>query len=732
MLGYPSVYEAADHVEQILDSDCIALEGIDEHLTQNMHLAGAHEKDLTLLPPGDGWLLLEFGGDTTDEADAKARALMDRLADLDDAPSMKLYDDEREEAHLWEVRESGLGATAFVPGLDDRWSGWEDAAVPPARLGGYLRDFRQLMDDHDLDASLYGHFGDGCVHCRISFDLRTPDGIENYRRFTDAAADLVVSYGGSLSGEHGDGQSRGELLPKMYGDDIIDAFRRFKTLFDPDGLMNPGKVVDPYSRSANLRLGTDYAPWEPETVFTYPDDEHRFSRAALRCVGVGKCRRDDGHGTMCPSYMVTHEEQHSTRGRAHLLFEMLQPDSDLDGWRDESVAEALDLCLACKGCKTDCPVSVDMATYKAEFQSHHWQGRLRPPAHYALGLIRYAARVAAHVPGLANTVLTAPVVSDLVKRAAGIATQRPAPTFAAETFREWYLRRGSEAPAGAETVMLFPDTFSDHLEPTVAQAAVRVLERAGYRVVLPPPVCCGRPLYDYGMLGLAQRHLDQLVDTFRDHVRAGGHVVGLEPSCIAVFRDELRDLRHDDEDAQRLATQTVTLAEFLVDVVDHQPTRLPDRRAIVQRHCHQEATAGFEAERELFDRLGLDWEFIDGGCCGLAGSFGFEAGDKYEVSVAAGERKLIPTVRDADPSTLVLADGFSCRTQISHLQDQRRALHLAEVLDLADRGDVPAHLPESASPPPATPRFTRKDAVAISVATAGLGLLALWRRSRRG
>ena len=732
VLAYPSIAEAGDHVPAILDSGCIALEGIDEQLTGSVRAAGLRGPDGADLPDGDGWLLLEFGGETQADADGQARALVDRLTARPDAPQTVHYTDPADAVRLWQVRESGLGA-AFGPGREARWPGWEDAAVPPERVGAYLRDFRDLLDAHDLRANLYGHFGDGCIHCRISFDLTSADGVEAYRRFTDEAADLVLRYGGSLSGEHGDGQARGDLLGKMFGDELVDAFRRFKGLFDPDGLMNPGKVVDPHSRTADLRLGPDYAPWEPETVFHFPDDDHRFSRATLRCIGIGRCRRDDGHGTMCPSYMVTHDEQHSTRGRARLLFEMLQPDADLDGWRDASVADALDLCLSCKACQTECPAEVDIATYKAEFGYHHWKGRVRPRSHYALGLVRYALRGAAWVPGLANTLLKAPVVSDVVKRAAGVARERPAPPVASPTFRDWYARRGSLADPGAEPVLLFPDTFTDHLEPQVAQAAVRVLEHAGYRVVLPPPVCCGRPLYDHGMLDLAQRHLDQLVDTFRDHVRAGGYVVGLEPSCIAVFRDELCDLRHEDADALLLADRTLTFAEFLVDVADHHPARRLRRKAIVQRHCHQAATAGFAADSELYDRLGLDWEFLDSGCCGLAGSFGFTAGDRYDVSVAAGERVLLPAVRAADPATLVLADGFSCRAQISHLQDDRRALHLAEVLDLTLRGDVPDDRPERGVPVPDARRLTPRDAAvlgAVGAAVAGIGAL-LWRGGRR-
>ena len=676
VLGYEDIWHAADHVMEIRDLGAIALEAVDVTLIRDMKLMHTHEQDIAMLPEGKGWLLVEFGADTRAESDEMARKCMDRLAKENDAPKMKLLDQQPNENRLWQVREGGLGATAFNPMEADHWEGWEDAAVHPEKLGGYLRDFRDLLGRFGYDTSLYGHFGDGCVHCRINFDLRSAGGIAKWREFVDEAADLVVSYGGSLSGEHGDGQSRGELLPKMFGDELVQAFREFKAIWDPRNRMNPHKVVDPYPVVSNLKLGADYAAREVDTFFSYPEDGGQFAHAAMRCVGAGKCR-DIESGTMCPSYMVTLDEQHSTRGRTRILYEMLQGDVIKDGFRSAEVEEALDLCLSCKGCKGDCPVSVDMATYKSEFLAKHFKRRLRPRAAYSMGLINIHARLAARMPRLANLLAR----QGFVKRLGGIAPQREMPKFAQQTFKDWFAARACPNP-GAQPVVLFADTFNNHLHPQVAQAATRVLEAAGYRVVVPEaPLCCGRPLYDYGMLPTAKRYLGQLLAGLQPWIREGVPVVGIEPSCVAVFRDELPAMLPQNQDATRLTMQTLTLAEFLErHAPGWDPPRL-EERAIVHGHCHQKAVMGMSAEQALYERMGLDFELLDSGCCGLAGSWGFEDGH-YELSVEIGERRLLPAVRDCGESTLVLADGFSCKTQVEQLTG-RHALHTAEVVALA-------------------------------------------------
>jgi FAD/FMN-containing dehydrogenase/Fe-S oxidoreductase len=730
LVGFEDVFAAAAAVPRAREHRPVALEGFDDVLVENNRKLRMNVDTLDRLPEGEGWLMVEFGGHTKDEADEKARALMTAMSKQAGVTGMELLDEPHREQEIWEVRESGLGATAFVPGQPDAWEGWEDSAVPVDHLSDYLREFRGLLDRYGYRTALYGHFGQGCVHCRITFDLYSQEGVAKYRRFVDEAADLVVRHGGSLSGEHGDGQSRAELLPKMFGPELVRAFGEFKAIWDPDNRMNPGKVVDPYPLTSNMKLGSQYRPPAVETRFAYPEDGGDFAHATLRCVGIGKCRKTDS-GTMCPSYMVTGEERHSTRGRARLLFEMMN-NPDIRLWESDEVEEALDLCLSCKGCKDECPVNVDMATYKAEFLSHRYRGRLRPRAAYSLGLIHRWARLASAVPGLVNAISHAPVISAALKKMAGVAPEREAPRFARRTFRRWFATHSRAARVGTRgSVLLWPDTFTNHFHPEVAAAAVEVLEAAGYRVQLPDRVlCCGRPLYDYGMLDTAERLLRLTLHTLKPHIEAGTPVIGVEPSCLAVFRDELPNLFPDDPLASRLSEQAMTLSEFLRrDGWEPPPLH---RKAVVQRHCHHQAVMGFDADREMLDALGLDHEVLDSGCCGMAGSFGFEARDKYEVSQAVGERALLPAVREAPDHTLVLADGFSCRTQIEQGTD-RRALHLAQAIRIALRegpGGPGTGRPEDGETEevPDPGRGARLALVGAGLALTGV---LLWRRSRR-
>ncbi len=728
VLGYPDIYSAGDHIPEILESKPIGCEGIDERLIEYYKKKGEELKETAKLPEGGGWLLVQFGADTRADADGQARALMEHLRRKNDAPSMKLYDNPAEENRIWEVRESALGATAWVPGEPSTWPGWEDSAVPPDRVGNYLRDLRKLFARHGYNPSVYGHLGQGCIHCRVDFDLFTKEGLENYRTFMEEAASLVVGYGGSLSGEHGDGQARAQFLPMMFGEEIVQAFREFKTIWDPEWKMNPGKVVDPYGITENLRLGTSYNPPDLKTHFQYPDDRGNFAHAALRCVGVGKCRREGG-GTMCPSYMVTREEEDSTRGRARLLFEMLQGDSLKDGWNSNAVLHALDLCLACKGCKGDCPVNVDMATYKAEFYSHYYARKLRPRHAYAMGLIWWWARLASHAPRLVNFLSHAPLTSSIAKLVGGIAPERTIPRFATKTFTSWFRERGV-VNAGAPPVLLWPDTFNNYFHPDVGKAAVEVLEHAGYQVTIPDRhLCCGRPLYDFGMLDTAETLLKDILTVLAPQIEAGVPMVGLEPSCLAVFRDEMTNLFPNDWNARRLRQQSFTISEFLRR--QNREDTIPGfaAKALIHGHCHHKAVMTMNAEEEMYRKLGLDFQVLDSGCCGMAGSFGFEK-DHYGVSVACGERVLLPEVRRADSQTIVIADGFSCREQISQMT-RREPRHTAEVLRMAIHGgrETPFSPPRSARSRPG------KGAVAIGIAAgvaAGIaaGLLARkWRRA---
>jgi len=732
VLGYPDIYTAGGSVMDILNFKPIALEGMDDLLISYMKRKGLNVKDIPLLPKGNGWLLVEFGGESQKDADEQAHKLMDHLKQQDNPPAMNLIDDPAQEEMIWQIRESGLGATAWVPGEPMTVPGWEDSAVAPHNVGKYLKDLRDLFHKYDYDPSLYGHFGQGCIHCRVSFDLLREDGIEKYKRFTIEAAHLVVKYGGSISGEHGDGQARGDLLNIMFGDELIQAFKEFKEIWDPEWKMNPGKIVDTYGQTNDLRLGTDYNPPRLKTHFQFPHDSFSWERVTLKCVGVGKCRRHEG-GMMCPSYMVTREEEHSTRGRARMLFEMLQGDVLKDGWHDENVKQSLDLCLACKGCKGDCPVNVDMATYKSEFLSHYYEGKLRPRTAYVFGWIFWWSKLASKMPGLTNFFMHAPVISTITKALAGIAQQRKMPKYAEITFKEWFEERqkakggskkvesrrqkvegesdqqqttgngqqatGNQQPetGNKKQVILWADTFNNNFLPQTLVAGVEVLGAAGFEVTVPKQsLCCGRPLYDFGMLKTAKRMLVQIMNTLKEEIINGVPIVGLEPSCVAVFRDELHNLFPHDEQASRLSKQVFTLGEFLEKKAPDFKIPQLKRKAIVHGHCHHRSIMTLDNEKKVLDKSGLDYEVLPTTCCGMAGYFGYEKGDHYDVSIKAGEHVLLPAVRNAADETVIITDGFSCREQIEQETD-RKAMHLAQVIQMAlheQKGDKTGALPE--------------------------------------
>ncbi len=675
VLGYPDVFAAGDHIPDVMRHGPIGCEGIDDQLVRFMDKKGLNLNYIKLLPPGNGWLVVEFGGRSKQESDENARTCMDALKRAKQPPSMKLYDDPGEEEMIWKVRESGLGATANVPGLPLSWPGWEDAAVPPDRVGSYLRDFRDLLDEFGLIASLYGHFGQGCIHCRISFDLFSRQGVENFMKFLDKASDLVVRYGGSFSAEHGDGQSKALFLPKMYGAELMEAFREFKSIWDPQWKMNPGKLIDPYRPDENLRFGADYRPWQPATAFTFPDDKGSFAAATIRCVGVGKCR-EPHHAFMCPSFLATREEMHTTRGRAHLLFEMFKGDLIRDGWKSREVHESLELCLGCKGCKNECPVNVDLATYKAEFLSHYYRGRLRPRAHFAMGLISYWGPWAAKVPRLANLFTQTLGLRTLTKVLGGYALKRTIPRFSKRSFSSSFRRRGP-AKATGEQVLLVPDLYNDCFFPDALFRAENVLRRWGFGVLLPRSLPREvRPLLHYGMLDLARRELKRSIDCLKDYASVGMSILFLEPSTLSVYRDELHQLYPNDQDAARIRKQSLLLEEF-VEARKLDVPRLAGK-AVFHAHCHQKAVLDPDAARNLLRRMGLEVEEPQPGCCGMAGSFGLEKGH-YDVSVAIAKENLLPAVADANRTTYIVADGFSCRSQILE-GTARTPLHLAELL----------------------------------------------------
>ncbi|MFD8572630.1 FAD-binding and (Fe-S)-binding domain-containing protein [Streptomyces sp. NPDC059639] len=674
VLGYADESAAAEAAAGLLPHGPLTVEGMAADLVP----AGSG------LPRGGAWLFVETGGATA----AEARAAADRIVRAADVLDALVVADPAGQRALWRIREDASGTATRMPDGSEAWPGWEDCAVPPAQLGPYLRDFRSLLTEHGLRGTPYGHFGDGCIHVRIDFDLLTEAGVARFRRFSEDLAALVVAHGGSLSGEHGDGQARAELLPKMYGPELVGLFGRVKDVWDPADILNPGTLVRPARLDENLRFAP--LPREPvDVVFGYPQDGGDFSAAVRRCVGVAKCRVEEagsGDGVMCPSFRATGgDETHSTRGRARLLHEMLAGEVVTDGWRSTEVRDALDLCLSCKGCKSDCPVGVDMATYKAEFLHHHYEGRRRPAAHYSMGrLPRWLRLVAAtRTAGLVNSLASVGPLGALGKRLGGIAPEREIPKVARTTFSAGWRSGGRGGGRGGDgpKVALWPDTFTEHLSPQVGHAAVRVLEAAGI-VPLPVPrakgpVCCGLTYVSTGQLDGARAVLRRTLKVMGPVLDAGAPVVVLEPSCAAALRSDLPELLPDEPRARLLADRVLTFAEALERLApDWVPPRV-DRAVVGQTHCHQHAVLGDAADRRLRERAGLEGE-LSGGCCGLAGNFGFEAGH-YEVSVACAEERLLPAVRSAGAGDVVLADGFSCRTQLGQLGG-RAGRHLAEVL----------------------------------------------------
>ncbi len=692
VLGYRDIYVAGDAVPEILPFGPIATEGLDLGIIGGLKRRALKLDDIALLPAGDAWIMVEFGGDSPGDATRQAQALAQHYQGRDDVSSW-LITDKAMQARIWNIRETGASATALAIDGDrpDPVCGWEDAAVDPLRLGDYLREFQALVDRTGYTTSLYGHFGDGCIHARINFDLRSLDGLKIWRGFSQAAAELVVKYGGSLSGEHGDGQAKAEFLPVMYGPELMQALVEFKSIWDPLGKMNPGKVVDSaggkvFRADQNLRQGPDYKPVTLATRMTFLSREGEgFTREVERCVGMGKCRAAEG-GTMCPSYRVTGEERYSTRGRSRLLAEMLRGEVITDQWQSDEVREALDLCLACKGCKSDCPTHTDMASYKAEFLSHYHETKARPRQAYFMGMIGQWAPLARALPRLTNFFTQTPGLASLSKLIAGVAQQRSLPRFAAKSFRGEVAARALKREG--RPVMLWADTFTNTMHPEIGIAALDVLEAAGCAVSLPQAgLCCGRPLYDFGFLDKARSQLAQILDALAPQIEAGVPLVGLEPSCIAVFRDELLKLFPDDARAKKLAANTFMLAEYL-EKIAYAPPPLKGR-ALVHGHCHQKAVMGMSAETSLLKKMGLEVSSPDTGCCGMAGSFGFNPAH-HALSIKAAEQGIFPAVRAAGADTLIVVNGFSCREQVGQGLGVR-SLHIAEVLQKALNENAGAH-----------------------------------------
>ena len=665
VLGFEDIYAAADYVPELLTHPLIGLEGFDGRLVEQMRRANLHVNNLRHLPVGEGWLLCEIGADEEPELENRVRTL---VASIPSSIPSVVLSDELDQHEVWQIRESGLGATAHPVGQPANYEGWEDAAVAPEQLGSYMRGIRDLWEEFGYTGAWYGHFGQGCVHTRNNFDLSSVMGLTNYRRFVERAADLCVSLGGSISGEHGDGQARGELLSRMYGPAMMSAFRQFKSIWDPEGMMNPGKIVDAFPLDSNIRYGPKYRRTSLTiTNFPFAEDGGSLQVAVERCVGVGKCRSDVS-GVMCPSFRVTRDEKHSTRGRAKLLTELFQGETTPETWRNEEVFEALDLCLSCKGCATDCPTHVDMATYKAEFLSHYYAGRLRPRSAYALGLLPWLGRRATRFAGMVNFLLSWPRGARMLKSLAGISAARPLPPFANPGFRRSEVARqlGSQTDP---TVVLWVDTFTDLFWPARGTATAEVLAHTGERVVVPSRwACCGRTLYDSGMLKRAKTSASEVLDILEPYLLAGLHVIVPEPSCLATFRDEIPKLLAADPRARLLGAQSHSLSEHLANSPWVPPAVVDDQKVSVHPHCHQRTIGGTDADRNLLVNAGFGVEMLDLGCCGLAGSFGYQS-EHDEMSRAIARDRFLPGIEARAESSIIVVDGFSCRLQTQHLSN---------------------------------------------------------------
>nr|WP_245551250.1 FAD-binding and (Fe-S)-binding domain-containing protein [Nocardia paucivorans] len=672
VLGYPDLATAADDIAAVTAAAPVAVEGIDARLVD---VVRAHRGSVPELPRGGGWLFVELAGESPEAVRATAETLSRGTGAID----ARVIDDPRAAAALWRIRADGAGLAGRTLDGNPAWPGWEDAAVPPERLGSYLRDFAELTRDHDVDGLLYGHIGDGCIHVRL--DLPIAEASPRFRSFLFDAAELVVGYGGSLSGEHGDGRARSELLSTMYSARALSVFAGYKALFDPDDILNPGVLVRPRPLDTDLRL-RGLPPSPPARAhggFAYPRDGGDLATAVHRCVGVGKCRADNrsAGGFMCPSYLATADEKDNTRGRARVLQEVVRGALP---WSSPAVAESLDLCLSCKACRSDCPAGVDMATYKSEALYRRYRRRPRPRDHYALGWLPRWLAAATRIPRVVNAATRIGPLRRIGLRAAGVDPRREIPALAERPFRRI---RGAEsvtgaAPPDAPTVLLWIDTFTDAFDPDIATAAVRLLESLGYRVRTPRRrVCCGLTWISTGQLDGARARLRATLDELDDHVRSGGIVLGLEPSCTAVLRADLPELLPDDPRAAATAAAVRTLAEFLTAIPNWQPPRFDGRSVVVQPHCHHYAVLGFDADRRLLAETGARTTEI-AGCCGLAGNFGMQAGH-YDISVAVAENGILPALRSAPEDAVILADGFSCRTQAAQLAG-RRARHLVQFL----------------------------------------------------
>ncbi|MDN5730184.1 FAD-binding and (Fe-S)-binding domain-containing protein, partial [Corynebacterium casei] len=684
VLAFETVYDAASAAARLRLPGVATIEGMGGDLLDALRSKRGQEKAGGNLPgnrkgiPAGGWLYCEVGGDSLEEAEALAETVAAFVATVDSV----VVSNPQEMRELWRIREASAGVVTRLPDGGEAWPNWEDSAVPPENLADYLRDLYALMDKYSLRGIPFGHFGEGCVHVRISFDFGSEEGIEIFNKFMNEAAELVSSYDGSLSGEHGDGRARSALLDRMYSEEMRALFKQFKNILDPDGLFNPGVLVDPDEVTEGLRMAPGQRTFELTPVHKFSHDRGSMVNAVNRCVGVSACRSEEN--SMCPSFQITGDEVHSTRGRARLLSEMFRGESVADGYKSEEVLEALDLCLSCKACASECPVNVDMATYKSEFLHKHYKGKIRPMAHYMMGWLPLLGHIAHKIPLLPRVIdlsMRTPVLRTVIAKVGGLDTSRPLIRFAPTSLRKWHKKRSNNQ--ATKTVVLWPDSFNASLDTSPATAAVEVLETLGYRVEIPQEfVCCGLTWHSTGQLDMTQRVLKQTAKVMKPYTDRGLTVIGIEPSCTVMLKGEATELS-DDPAIHQLANSTVSFAEFVaplikekVDSGEIQPANIS---ALTQVHCHEKSLGDPQHSAKLLDALGVSQSDIETGCCGLAGNWGFEKGHA-EMSMALGERELFPKVRDAGAQgNAVIADGFSCRTHI----DQGTGFapqHVAEIV----------------------------------------------------
>ncbi|MEN6521025.1 MAG: FAD-binding and (Fe-S)-binding domain-containing protein [Armatimonadota bacterium] len=678
LLEFPDRFSALDSVPALLQTNTRALEMIDYRLLEMARQSPEHKDKMSMVDHAtQGVLILEFSCDEEDQIRSDMEALKKLSKDLPGSPKCLTVTDDAAQEAVWQVREAGLGLLSRRVGEIKSVEFVEDTAIPPDRLGEYVRRAERIFAKNGTRSAIYGHAGQGCLHIRLDMTLKTAEGIAQMRAIAEEITDLVIEFGGVYSGEHGDGISRAEFLPKLYGRSIMDLHRDVKRVFDPAGIMNPGKIIDPLPMDKNLKFGPDYAAKLPATYFDF-SAQKGFALAVESCNGEGTCRKVDS-GVMCPSYMVTMEEMHSTRARANALREALK--GNFDGMGDKRVLEVLDLCIACKGCKRECPIGVDMAKYKAEYLAQYYDIHGIPAKTRAYGCIDSLAAMGSIAPWLANWMTSGPF-EGLIKRIAGVHPDRKLPTLARRSFRKEFSRNHVKR-TDKPHVILLDDAFNSYFKPETLMAGVEVLERAGFDVILPPkPVSCARAFISKGMLKHARSRQEHLVDILAPMVEQGMKIVGLEPSEVLTLRDEMPCLAKDRR-ANTVAEAAFTLEEFLVEYAkDYRPGRL-EGHALVHGHCHQKAITGVEPLKKILSRVdGLTFTILDSGCCGMAGAFGYEK-EHYEISRLIGERVLLPAVRSLPSEDYVVADGFSCRSQIADFCSGRKALHIAELLMMA-------------------------------------------------